>query len=427
MILSEKTKSLGVHLFFLSLFAILFFDHSKIDILRIPFFAFIIWLLYRKNVGIRFLIDPISICIYLFAITAFVSNILNGIPQNHITQILNWLFPYYLGKYVVMHKNKIEPERILFYFICFSMAFSSVGIVGYLFDIKTLFGVDLFYSNRYIFTFSGINRAGFYLSIALLLSIYYFLKNGLSIDRKNILYLICLPILAGGLLLTHERKSILIATVIIVIFLIIYKKYKIFFLTAIVAGIVVLLIPIPDRYSPQKIFNGHTMYSRYTAWEAATKLFKQKPVFGHGYPSFKKAYHDYFQKNKNNFTFKVFYPLGVAHNLNFNALAETGLLGFIILNYMFFIVRRFYKYRRSSPLSFIFGLTIVYIYISLQTGNFVHTPIRTDLTFLIFGLYFSLEHKHLLEKDDSKLACQVRNPNISFKSIQEENAISPNP
>jgi O-antigen ligase len=424
--LSEKAKSLGINLFFLWFFVILFFDHKHIDILRIPFFAFIIWQLYRKNIGIRFLIDPVSICIYLFAITAFVSNILNGIPQNHILKILNWLFPYYLGKYVVMHQNKIELERILFYFICFSMAFSSVGIVGYLFDIKTLFGVDLFYSSRYIFTFSGTNRVGFYLSIALLLNIYYFLKNGLSIDRKNILYLICLPILAGGLLLTHERKSIFMATVIIFIFLIIYKKYKIFFLTVIVAGILVLLIPIPERYNPQKIFSGHTMYSRYTAWEAAIRLFKQKPVFGHGYPSFKKAYHDYFQKNKNNFKFKAFYPLGVAHNLNFNALAETGLLGCIILNYMFFIARRFYKYRRSSPLSFIFGLTIVFVYITMQTGNFVHAPIRTDLTFLIFGLYFSLEHKHLLEKDDSELASQVRNPNRSLKSIQEKNAISPN-
>jgi O-antigen ligase len=247
---------------------------------------------------------------------------------------------------------------------------------------------------RYAFTISTTNRAGFCIGVTLVVNCYFFIKNGFKFTRKNVCVMICFPIVFAAMFLIKERKTILMVIMMIGIFLLLYKKYKLFILTAVAAAMILILFPLPQRYNTKEMFFNAGMIGRFSAWECAIRMFKEKPVLGHGYPSFKKAGAAYFEKNKEVFKFKKFYNWGVAHNMNLNALAETGLLGFLSLNTIFFSAWRFFKYKQDNPLVFILGAAIVFIYITMQTGNFVHSATRSDMAFLIFGLYFGLESRH---------------------------------
>lgn len=399
MTLKSKFNEIWIHLFVFGFFFILYFDHRHIDILRFPFFGIIIWQLINKKLDLKFLFDPVSICIFSFAAAALISNFINQIPLNEIIKILNWLFPYYLGKYVIMEGEKIDFKTILIYLLTCAAIFAIIGIIGYLFNIQTLFGIKLFEAgHRYTFTISGTNRAGFCIGVTLIIGFYFFIKNEFRITRASIYPFFSYPIIFGSLFLIKERKTIIMVSLTIIIFLLVYKKYKILLIILISASLIPVLITIPGRYQLTEMACNKGMLGRFNAWESALGLFKEKPVFGHGYPSFKKAYSRYFHENKDKYRFKEFTQYGMAHNLNLNALAETGILGFIALNCIFFSAWRFFKYRHSEPLLFALGVTIIFIYITMQFGNFVHSATRTDMAFIIFGFYAQIEQHNRKKK-----------------------------
>ena len=223
--LKSNLSAIGIHLFIFGFFFILFFDHKHIDIIRFPFFAIIIWQLINKKLDFKFLCDPVFICIFSFAAAALISNFINQIPQKEIIKILNWLFPYYLGKYAIMEGKKIDFETILIYFLTCAVLFALIGIIGYLFNIQTLFGIKLFEAgHRYTFTISGTNRAGFCIGVTLIMGFYFFIKNKFKITRANIYPFFCYPIIFGALFLIKERKTIIMVSLAIIIFLLVYVE-----------------------------------------------------------------------------------------------------------------------------------------------------------------------------------------------------------
>jgi O-antigen ligase len=399
MLITDKFKLYGGYLYFCTFFFILFFSHKNIDTLRVPFILFILWQVAARKLHPKFFIDPVFIGTALFAISALVSNLINHIPQDGIVTILNWLYPYGLGKYALINYKKKDVETILLLLLGCAALFSIIGIIGYLLNIQTLLGIDLFdwYGTeaRYRFTISGTNRAGFYIGVTLVAGCYFFIKNGFKFTRLNVFVMICFPTVFAALFLIKERKTILTVYMMICIFMLLYKKYKSFLLISIAAVFMLMLFPVPERYNLKEMLFYDGMKGRLCSWECAAGLFKEKPILGHGYPSFKKASATYFQENNKKFKFKKFYNWSIAHNLNLNALAETGILGFLGLNCIFFSVWRFYRYLYAEPLLFVLGAVIIFIYITMQFGNFVHSATRTNISFLIFGLYFSFEKKYL--------------------------------
>jgi O-antigen ligase len=385
-------KKYAPHLYYAGFFFILFFNHKHIDFVRFPFFLFILWKIFKKELSPRFLIDPVSLGIFSFAVTALISNWLNGIPQNEIVQVLNWLFPYYLGKYTLMPDKGIEPDYILFNLLGWAALFSCIGIAGHFLHLKTLLGVELFDpGQRYAFTISGTNRAGTYIGVTLILVFYFFIKNDFKFTHQLIFPAICFPMLVSSLFLIKERKGILTILCLYAAFLLIYKKYKLLLVAASILVLLWLAVPLSPRYQLKEMPQTKTILVSLNAWESAIDLFKQKPIFGHGYPSFKIAHRANYLANKNKFIFKDFAPVGIAHNLIFNALAETGLLGCIALNAIFFSAWRFFRYRNSDQLLFTLGVTMLFIYVTMQFSNFEHSAARTDMTFLILGLYQARE------------------------------------
>lgn len=395
MLLTNRLGTYGVHLYFLGFFFILFFQHKHIDVLRIPFVFFIIWQISKKKLAPTFLVDPVSISIFSFLVIAGISNLINGIPLDKIHIIFNWLFPYYLGKYALKLGDHIKIESILLYLLLCATLFSLIGIIGYLFHLTSLFGIELFSGgHRYAFTISGTNRAGFCIGVTLVLGTYLFVKDRFVFNRKMLFPLVCWLITFASLFLIKERKTILVVCTIVFALLLLYRNYRLAAVLVGVASLVLLLAPIPERYHLKEMALNQGMLSRLNAWESAMGLFKEKPLFGNGFPSFKKASKAYFEENKDQYKFKTFINYAIAHNINFNTLAETGLLGFIAINIIFFSAWRFFTYTYSEPLLFVMGIAICFIYITMQVGNFAHSATRTDMSFLVIGLYFALDRQH---------------------------------
>lgn len=406
MSLPKQLSAYGIHLFFMGYFFILFFQHKHMGVPRGLFVIYIIWCMVKKKLEPRFLIDPVSVSIFSFILVAVISNFLNGISQDEIGQVMNWLFPYYLGKYVIMQYRDIKLDDILFYLLICAALFSMIGILGHLLGLKTLFGKELFVGGRYAFTISGTNRAGFCLGVTLVLGILFLIRQKVSIGIGYVLPVLCWLTVFSSLFLIKERKTLLMVAMIVVALLLVYRQYKVVLVATIAAGIILAAVPIPERYHLREMAFNEGMQGRFNAWECAIGLFKEKPVFGHGYPSFKKACKRYNNENKEVLRFKEFKNYGIAHNLSLNALAETGALGFITLNTIFFSAWRFYRYRYSDRSVFVLGITICFIYITMQVGNFVHSATRTDIAFLVIGLYMSFEIRckqigvALLQKQD---------------------------
>lgn len=391
---ADRVRFWAVQLYFIALFAILYFKHGQIDIVRGPFFLWLLWLGARKKLLLKFFFDPVSIAIQLFFVTVIISNWFNGIALGEILRIANWLYPYYLGKYVVLESDQRQVELVLLYFVIYSALFALPGILGLAFGFEHFLGVQLFQGNRYIFTMSAINRGGFYLAIGAIVAFYFLFKPEPKFRKRWLLYLAGLLIIFGGLAITQERKSMIMAAVVGVVCLIIQKRFKWVALMAVAGVILAVSVSIPQRFTLNDMVNNEGMQGRFNAWECAIGLFLEKPLVGHGYPSFREAATQYFEQNRDKFYFKYFTHYAIAHNLNLNALAETGLIGFLCLNLIFAAAWRFPLYFRSDPLIFFLGSVIAFIYITMQFGNFIHSSRRTDLAFLIVGLYYALDRHH---------------------------------
>ncbi len=97
-----------------------------------------------------------------------------------------------------------------------------------------------------------------------------------------------------------------------------------FLLTAVVAAVLIFLTPLTATRL-QGVSSAVTE-SRFALWGAAAALFKSSPVLGVGYGSYQVRYPEYFQVD---FYFGT--PTLQAHNLYLQILAETGLIGFLLL------------------------------------------------------------------------------------------------
>ena len=93
----DRLRIYGIHGYVFLFFFILFFRHKYIDLVRVPFSFSLCGNYGQKELTFKFFIDPASLGIFSFISVVIISNFVNGIPQNEIVDLLNWLFPYYLG------------------------------------------------------------------------------------------------------------------------------------------------------------------------------------------------------------------------------------------------------------------------------------------------------------------------------------------
>jgi O-antigen ligase len=283
----------------------------------------------------------------------------------------------------------MTPKRLA-YFLCTAVTILAlIGFMGDVFSLDSLFGKKIFHNNRFSFTMGGPNRAAFYLSASMLILMGLMVTRKKLCIRKDIFFAyIPMAFMLFSLILTAEKKSIFLLPLFVVLFVLFSKKYKILLLMLILGTSVLYTMDIPTRLHVSKLSKkSSTVSARLNAWKISSRLIEKKPIIGNGYASFRKKSGDYFKKNKATFSFQKYKPLYCAHNINLNTLVETGLLGLIAINAIFFIsVITTFRSTTPKDFSFYIALIIVFIYLESQVGSFIRSFHRTNYTFLLMGI-----------------------------------------
>jgi O-antigen ligase len=294
----------------------------------------------------------------------------------------------------------MTPERLAYSFCIAVTIFALVGFIGDVFSLDTMFGKTIFKNGRFAFTLDGSNRAGFYLSASMLILLGMMVTQKKFSVRKDI-FLLYIPtvLMFFSLILAAEKKSIFLLPFFVVFFVIFSKKYKALLLISLVGASVFYSTDIPSRLSISQLSKqSSTVSSRLNAWKISCRLIEQKPIFGHGFGSFMEKSGNYFRKHKAKFSFNKYKPLCCAHNINLNTFVETGLLGLIILNTIFFVsIIAIFRTVNSNHFVFYIGLILIFIYLELQFGNFIKSFQRTNYVFLLMGICagISLKTNHI--------------------------------
>lgn len=243
----------------------------------------------------------------------------------------------------------------------------------------------------------------------LILSFLYYLYH----DKANKYSLIFIFISLIIILLSAEKASFAMIILFCLLFLISinFKKRIKIFLTLIFFSIIVLMLflnkPIQDRLYHQFLSNSASGKYIYSAihdshFRTAYKMFKDKPIFGHG----PKMYR--FKCGENKYKINEFSCSTHPHNFVLQILSETGVVGFIF--YLLFYLslfkicfKSFYfdnLFKQKFLPNYILTSSLLVIFFPLATSGNIFNNWSSCLHFLTIGiLIFFLK----LNKNNTKV------------------------
>ena len=263
--------------------------------------------------------------------------------------------------------------------------------------------------NRITSIFDDEQIIGSYIVKTLPISLIFFFFNKNYLNKKN-LFLITLFLGLQGIIifLSGERTSFGMFIIFILFFLIIFKplhSYVLYGILPMIALLIILIILNPtakkrmiyDTYN-QIFLNGEfKLFSEMhqSHYVSALKMFRDKPIMGHGIKSFRKVCKNY-EVNKWSCTT---HP----HNYYIQFLAELGLLGFLFLLifYLFILYKIINIYKaKDSQIKFInlliYSSFLINFFPFMPTGNFFNNFNSIMLYMpVIFLLYFCFKIPNL--------------------------------
>ena len=345
------------------------------------------------------------------------------------TTIKSLLFFKYLFFYIVL-RYLIEQNilKLKFFFIFCSLAslFVCFDIFFQFFNGKDIFGFSSSQSGRKLGgPFGDELIAGGYIqrfSLFAFFTIPIFFKNSLSKFQIYIIPLL-LIIFIFGIILSGNRMPFLLYLMLLTLVLLFQKQTRKFFIPFILVITVIFLLAFnfnskikanfknlyfqvdgirtvlfTDDKSFKKINSYLTEFSTfYDTW-------KTNKYIGGGIKNFRFYCHKRENIDKNSKFICNMHP----HNYYMEILTETGLLGFLVLTYIFLITLNitFYKKYFSKISLQNNNLIIPYIFLFFveifpvkSTGSFFTTG-NTTYLFLILGILIGLSQKdNLIEKE----------------------------
>lgn len=248
---------------------------------------------------------------------------------------------------------------------------------------------------------------GIFISVFLILVVSLWMTSGKKTrsEKKKRRYLLALILLTAVALLLTTKRGVLVWSIFALVgtyWIVNKKKLRTFLqLVAAALGGCVLLYFLMDKIPAlNDVFerfatageDGASL-ERFAMWGLALSMFWENPVFGAGFWSFQK----YYAKNlfgifNNDLRYK---DNMAAHNVYFQVLGETGLIGLIV--YLIAVgmvlletIRLAQKYARDANLeirfavTFSLGIQFFYLFYSL-TGNCLY-----DIVFYFYGLAMAM-------------------------------------
>lgn len=171
-----------------------------------------------------------------------------------------------------------------------------------------------------------VNHSAIYLALVLVLAIpFLWLLEG---KLEKILISLSSLIILTALILTGSRATVLGITAALFVMFVFTKGKKqfVYVFTAVIAAAAIILIFIPDLQLLQKntSLSDNSLIQRIKLWESAWEMFTLHPVVGVGVKHFK--FHNTLDSGSH------------AHNLYFNTITQLGIVGFISLMSLFYLI-----------------------------------------------------------------------------------------
>lgn len=368
--------------FCLLFFSFLFFLPVKVDIYNGVGILYIFILLTKKKIYLYNLYDEFIFIIIGFWIISFISSLYNNLATNTTFDILTAIFPYLFAKF-------LKYENINKYLLSFIIILLLVCIICFF----KRFGHTNFNLVSALF-FKNISRSSLFLACGILISLFLSFKQE-KILLKYIFLTISLFFIP--FIFSLQELTSLAAVVLCVCILLFKMTSKRYTILIILFASIVLVLFTNNKFKTlsNKPLSHVTVNHRYNMWIAAINMFKEKPLLGQGYKSFKKKYTYYLDKKNMHYDPSIINGgYQDAHNITLHLLAETGILGALLITLMFIYI--FYigiwKFSTNCML-FISSLCILLIYLNMQLH--VHLDVNSvrALLFFFIGLFKnSLSH-----------------------------------
>ena len=324
-----------------------FFPDLFLVIITLYFLFFSIlkknFLVFKNNYLKFFLL----VCLYFFIISVFTYNFIS--IKSSMFYFRFGLFAFFSSYLIFYNKNILKNLFYLFVFIYLSLFLDSIY---QFFFSKNIFGFVNDFGNNFRITsfFNDDEVLGSYIARFFPLLVFLFIWNTKNKKSDNFIYLIYLITFISfvTVLLSGERTSIALFFLSLFFIFISSKKFKKYFLIPFICIVIgfIFLVSLSERIKNRvitqtinqmglssenervflfsKTYEGHYLISY--------NMFKEKPIIGHG----AKMFRVYCVKEEN----FVAPNACTTHPHNFYAqmLAETGIVGFIILMSIFIYI-----------------------------------------------------------------------------------------
>ncbi len=329
--------------------------------------------------------------VLIFASIGLISLLVNldhySIREIIIASLYLWRLLFYFGLYLVIGElagqNKNEAEQFKLGLILAGTATAFLGLLQYFLypNLRNLtyLGWDPHFY-RSFGTFLDPNFLGLFLVLTLILAFFRLedesqQSNMLTRYATIIGAVICYLVLA----LTYSRSSylaFLAAGTVIARF----KKSLKFFLGLILIGfLTILFLPRPEGSLGVKLEREDTIRARIINWQQSLTIFKDHPLLGVGFNTYRYAQRNYGYLQGN---WQESHAGGGADSSLLLVLATTGIAGFLSFSYLFWQILK--NYLKKKNVVVLVSLTAVFIHSFFANSLFY--PEITIWLMLLLGL-----------------------------------------
>ena len=287
--------------------------------------------------------------LYYFIGIAFFALVLNSYfltPQTFLVSFF-YLFRFIIYSSLILAFNYLDAgfsKKFIYYLSLSGFLFVVFGLAQYLFypDLRKLYylGWDK-HLYRLFSTTLDPNFAGAIIVLELLLLFSLFQKKIIRKNLSKIIYMVGLLLTSVSLFLTYSRSSFIMLSVSGLSYLVVTKQKReiVLLIAFIVFGI--LFLPKSLKSEGVDLLRRASISSRAESIASALDIFKNSPVFGIGFNTYRYAQERRGMLDPDNW--EITHSGAGVPNSFILALVTTGLTGFIFyLNFWVRVVRKAY-------------------------------------------------------------------------------------
>lgn len=364
-------------------FCVLCLAPSRMDGLFFAAPAIVLFLLWKEKGTTAFFLDAALISLLVFIALALVNALLGPSVWRDAVKLGRWIPPFLLGKFFVQkYPNHLHSALL------WGAGFIAVLLVGS--SLLSAWGVEQIGSASITLddpelTFKNLSRSALYIALAGFIFFCHFLKK-----PSSWYYSLPAMLFMGSILILAGRRVTLAGFLFCAgLLLIARKKFGLLILGFAITVSGIIALNQTDRFniSPDYLASYQGVTERESVWYAAWKIFGKNPIFGSGVDTFREeaepfvlewfTRHPEFQRHE---------TLSEPHNVILHTLAENGLVGTLLLLFIFgSAMHSAWKARQttSGSLCLCGCLGVIFIHIQLQVHTVTNVAV---LIFLLLGM-----------------------------------------